>query len=832
MNAVFAAALCLFSASALLGQSDQGPALLVQAAPLNPAFVKWQEAQKERKARIALGLPADPMTFGQADPYGWRFGYIPDPCLPPTPKAPLTQSEALVKAGLATFQPINDPRTWLPSGLPPGISPIRNQGKYGTCWAFSSIAALEYALYKAGTPMELSEWHLSYFAYNPISGFPAFTKDPVESGKHETFDQGGNFSMAQAIMSRGDLAGGPVPRASSTYAGALPLASTPSVATISEALLFKTASPDTIKGLVQEYGVVAISMFWPDIYSQQYDSSTYSFRYVQSDEPKTNHGVNIVGWDDTWPKSKFPAGNQPSTDGAWIVRNSWGPLPYPPHDDGYFYMSYDTTISYIGVYSGFTEVDAKTYQHDMHGRVIGYRFASQTTWMSNIFKATANHSIKAVAFYTVGEGATYEIYVKKGVGGNPNTGTLALGPQSGTLKSPGYHRVPLSSPISVSADEKFAVIVKATDLGDWPFSVSEAYEGFSDSATATLGVGWISLNGSNWYDATDVLESTSSICLKAFADDGTETPDIRVSVTPKTVSLQPGQTQTFTATVTGTTNQTVVWSTNGGSITAAGVYTAPAVAGTYTVTAISVVDASHPGTATVTVAAASAISVSVTPKTISLQPGKTQLFTANVTGTSNNAVTWFVSSGQGTITQAGLYTAPAIADTYTVTAISQADTSKSDTATVAVSAASIVFTSIPKALFVNGTAQLQAVADGLDNTAVKWDVPSGQGTITQAGAYTAPATVPSGDGRATITATSDQAPDLNRQAWILIRPLDFANFGSDNNTKTNPQLLGLAHAFGSKSGDPEYDQKYDINGDGFIDDDDLAMLFKIMGWLL
>jgi len=833
MNAAFAAVLCLFSASALLGQSDQGPALRFQLAPLNPAFVRWQEEQKERKARLALGLPADPMTFGQADPYDWRFGYIPDPCLPPTPKAPLTQTEALVKAGLAAFQPINDPRTWLPSGLPPGISPIRNQGKYGTCWAFSSIAALEYALYRAGTPMELSEWHLAYFSYNPINGFPAFTKGPVASKDHETFDQGGNFSMAQAIMSRGNLAGGPVPRTSSTYGGALPLASTPSVATISEALLFDTASISTIKGLVNEYGVVAISMFWPDSSSQQYDSSTYSFRYVQSDKPKMNHGVNIVGWDDTWPKSKFPAGNQPSTDGAWIVRNSWGPLPNPPHDDGYFYMSYDTTISGIGVYSGFAGTDAKTYQYDMHGRIGTFTDSISTAWFSNIFKATATHSIKAVAFHTAGQGATYEIYVRKGVGNTPTSGTLALGPQSSSLGAPGYHRIDLKNPVSVTTGENFSVIVKLKDPSGKPFSLCWAAEGYSESATATLGVGWVSEDGSYWEDIAegDGWE-TVSICLKAFADDGTAAPDIRVAVTPKTAALQTGGTWAFTATVTGSSNTAVTWSvpSGQGTITQAGFYTAPAVAGTYTVTATSQADTSQSDTATVTVTSAPAISVAVTPKTVPLQPGKTQIFTANVIGTSNTAVTWSVTSGQGTITQAGLYTAPAVAGNHIVAATSQADTSKSDTATVAVSAASIVFTSIPKALFVNGTAQLLAVAEGLDNTAVKWSVQAGHGTITQAGAYTAPATVPSGNGRVAITATSDQAQDLSGQAWILIRPSDFANFGTDNNTKASPQLLGLAYAFGSRSGDPKYDPKYDINDDGFIDDYDLEMLFKVLGW--
>ena len=82
---------------------------------------------------------------------------------------------------------------------------------------------------------------------------------------------------------------------------------------------------------------------------------------------------------------------------------------------------------------------------------------------------------------------------------------------------------------------------------------------------------------------------------------------ITVAVNPNTVTLNTGATQTFTSTVTGSTNQNVTWSVDGGAaggtITAAGLYTAPATPGTYTVRATSVADNTKSGTATVTVTA-------------------------------------------------------------------------------------------------------------------------------------------------------------------------------------------------------------------------------------
>jgi hypothetical protein len=77
--------------------------------------------------------------------------------------------------------------------------------------------------------------------------------------------------------------------------------------------------------------------------------------------------------------------------------------------------------------------------------------------------------------------------------------------------------------------------------------------------------------------------------------------------------------------------------------------------------------------------------VSVSPSGPILSAGGTQQFLANVTNTSNTAVTWsIIPAGRGTISSSGLYTAPAIIlaqQTVTITATSQADTSQSASTT-------------------------------------------------------------------------------------------------------------------------------------------------------
>ncbi|MCH7986444.1 MAG: hypothetical protein IH847_07660, partial [Acidobacteria bacterium] len=81
-------------------------------------------------------------------------------------------------------------------------------------------------------------------------------------------------------------------------------------------------------------------------------------------------------------------------------------------------------------------------------------------------------------------------------------------------------------------------------------------------------------------------------------------PSISVSISPTSVSLQTGETQQFTATVTGTTTTGVTWSATGGTISSSGLYTAPNTTGTHTVTTTSMADSSSSASANVSVTAA------------------------------------------------------------------------------------------------------------------------------------------------------------------------------------------------------------------------------------
>ena len=121
---------------------------------------------------------------------------------------------------------------------------------------------------------------------------------------------------------------------------------------------------------------------------------------------------------------------------------------------------------------------------------------------------------------------------------------------------------------------------------------------------------------------------------------------VGVSVMPTAANVRAGATESFTASVTGTTNQNVNWSVNGvvggnattGTISASGLYSAPASlpnSNAITVTAASAADSSASATSDVTLWNATPVISNVTPATFSAGA-----YTLTVTGSD------FVSGAQ------------------------------------------------------------------------------------------------------------------------------------------------------------------------------------------
>lgn len=198
-------------------------------------------------------------------------------------------------------------------------------------------------------------------------------------------------------------------------------------------------------------------------------------------------------------------------------------------------------------------------------------------------------------------------------------------------------------------------------------------------------------------------------------------PAISVSVSPSSATVYPFATTSFTTSILNATDESVTWSTSGGSISSLGVFTAPSpsATSTYTITATSNADTAQSGTATITVPP---IVVSVSGAAATTLGGSSVNFSASVINATSSTVTW--STSGGSISTNGLFSAPGVTatTTYTIIASSTIDSARAGTATIEVT---------PNANFVGwwkldeGTGTTALDSSGHDNHGTWSGTPSG-----------------------------------------------------------------------------------------------------------
>ncbi len=289
---------------------------------------------------------------------------------------------------------------------------------------------------------------------------------------------------------------------------------------------------------------------------------------------------------------------------------------------------------------------------------------------------------------------------------------------------------------------------------------------------------------------------------------------IVVTVSPSTISVQAGHTQTLTATLQNDSqSKGVTWRLTGAGCSgttcgtlsatssASGIpitYTAPANVpspASVTATATSIADTSEAAVATITLANTAppaAIAVAVSPTAASVQIGHTQSISATVqSDMQNKGVNWTLTGAGcsaaacGTLSanssasgQAITYTAPPTVPTpaaVTATATSVTDGTKTASATVTISApaggsASIAISPVRVALTTGQAQTFTATVTGNAVTTVTWEVdsiPGGNssvGTVSATGVYSPPSSA----GTHTVAARSVADTSATASASVAI----------------------------------------------------------------
>lgn len=400
------------------------------------------------------------------------------------------------------------------------VTGTRNQNPWGACWSFGNTSSIESnaVLKGAGSAgsLDYSEHYMAWFTFQPYQG----EGYEIVEGAANVLDFGGRRQMATADTTAWF---GPINETEAPFTNAagtldkngdwsLPESlrdeaeevHVQNVDYLPETGVFKDTAVDkdgstyktgysfdeaalkAVKSALMENGVLDVSYYADkSLPSQPGEPATEIFNGTTHAQysPKNvaaNHEVSIVGWNDDYSADHFATKpvdeNGNPLNGAWIVKNSWGPGKGGPDwvdEDGYFYISYyDQTISEFTSYqvdvpeNGLFSYD-NNYQYDF----LGYKsFVSvppsednRGNKVANIFTAEKDEVLTAVSAITVDTNSTVEIEIYKLADGADlsNAGeavsTITAQPTYG-----GYHTIELNKDVELKAGERFAVVETIT----------------------------------------------------------------------------------------------------------------------------------------------------------------------------------------------------------------------------------------------------------------------------------------------------------------------------------------------------------------------------------
>lgn len=415
---------------------------------------------------------------------------------------------------------------------------IRNQQQTNSCWAFAALSSLETNLALSNYRNEVntskiydfSERHMEYATSKT---FLNNVENP--KGYNRNVGDGGNWWTAEPYFINGS---GAIPESE------MPFENNENTIDIKEiqnktissqvydTIYFenyehasdeqRTEIMNQIKQHIKNYGSV-----FTCIHGNSSDASLFTCYNNDTGAKYCNnsilhapdHAVSIIGWDDNYSVDNFAEGSKPNSNGAWIIRNSWGERQeinllelkqyiYDTYtdecnskgwteaslipnefieeagykiegdiayilmgDNGLIYVSYeDVNISdnLCGIVKADDSVNYDNiYQYNEYYAANGFNYTKSEVMLGNIFeKDNSETEYLTQVSLNAAEAYTCRVYV------NPNGSSLAKedlelvalkAGESETIE-PGYHTLEFSKPVALTGS-KFAVVFEITSSG-------------------------------------------------------------------------------------------------------------------------------------------------------------------------------------------------------------------------------------------------------------------------------------------------------------------------------------------------------------------------------
>ena len=355
------------------------------------------------------------------------------------------------------------------------ITPEGNQGSLGICWAYAAVGAVEANILRDSVDAEVDKSTLNLDEM--IAAYARFNRDgendPLYLTANDTYS-------SDTWKSSGDFADNAFMSMTQGYS----LVDQVSNQNWKDWALkqrleqskyfvqgFKQIDHDkeAIKRAVLEYGGVTMEYKAPETISQQ---------YVHHAESQAGHASLIIGWDDNVSKTLFWP-DKPASDGAWIVKNSWG----AGGDEGVngthcFYLSYEAYMTdnlyvvdmgsrddyqNIYYYDGSISEDTSQYYADAYGAI----------YEAKLTTAGEQEQLTAVSFGIRNNKATVDIKVYKLSDANfgnvndeinkPDSGTLIGHKDKVYFEDDGFYTVDLDEPINLKQGEIFSIVISGED---------------------------------------------------------------------------------------------------------------------------------------------------------------------------------------------------------------------------------------------------------------------------------------------------------------------------------------------------------------------------------
>ena len=374
------------------------------------------------------------------------------------------------------------------------VNPVQNQGIFGTCWAFATVAAVESNVYKhmqaegiaydvKENPVKYSPWALAWLKSAPPTSLDMsddrlrpsvpdaaqymvpFANKVYKSG-WSNFDI--EFSTALGIgLQRMNINDRTALIAPADYVAE-------DVHLENYFMANNLNEPENIqrtKKMLLEYGAAIISIAADNMIQKDVVD------FYNSKPAKANHAVTLIGWDDEYDFSRSGMRVPPKSKGAWIVRNSWGA---DWGDKGDCYLSYEDK-GIRGVISLDMNLDTDcfdyivTHEDTYDGEKYGMSMIVHEVDLpgdaafASSYTAKGNDVIKAVGVYAAGDSMSYTIKVYKDCrevpadGRKPDYEQQGTFGQDGTPAWAGYRTIEVAQPVTITKGQAYTVEMSLVD---------------------------------------------------------------------------------------------------------------------------------------------------------------------------------------------------------------------------------------------------------------------------------------------------------------------------------------------------------------------------------